>query len=370
MPHRRRRGGPWLGGAVAWAVAIATLAACTAPSPGPAGPTPTPGGVRATGSGSPATAATGDDIAGPVDLGVGRSIYLECHGTGSPTVILLSGFQNAGDVWQVALAHPPAVADGVASFTRVCLYDRPGSYVSSVAQNGTRVVATSDAQITPARGNAVFPTAPPTGAEVVAELHRLLTVAKVPAPYVLAGHSLGGVLSLLYARTYPQDVKALVLVDPPTPNFARWLSPAAYTGNVSALVDPGPSVIPGYVNERYRLDILFDEINAAAPLPRIAVTDLVRTVNAPVPDPVPGGMTAASFEEIQTKGAAAADAYISAIPGAQLYAVPGGTHNLHLERPDLVIDAIRDAVAGTTMTAKALPTTGNASVPIHTPSTR
>ena len=141
------------------------------------------------------------DIARPVDIGGGRTLYLECHGTGSPTVVLLSGFGNAADIWQVALAHPPSLDAGVATFTRVCSYDRPGSYIVTVEQNGSRVEATSADQYKGARGNAVASTTPGTGAPVVADLHRLLEAAGVKAPYVLVGHSLGGVFALLYART-------------------------------------------------------------------------------------------------------------------------------------------------------------------------
>lgn len=155
-------------------------------------------------------------------------------------------------------------------------------------------------------------------------------------------------LSLLYARTYPRDVSALVLVDPPTPNFPQWLSPSAYAGNIEALADPGPSPIPGYAKERHRLDTLFAEIDAAAPLPPVPVTDLVRTVDAPAPDPLPAGLSRSDYQDIQTRGAAAADAYVRGIPGARVVPVPGGSHNLHLERPDAVVDAVREALARAT----------------------
>ena len=67
-----------------------------------------------------ASTTTSPDIAAAVDVGSGRTLHLECHGTGSPTVVLLSGFGNAADIWQVAGSHPPPVAEGVGGFTRVC----------------------------------------------------------------------------------------------------------------------------------------------------------------------------------------------------------------------------------------------------------
>jgi pimeloyl-ACP methyl ester carboxylesterase len=221
---------------------------------------------------------TSADIAAPVDVGGGRTLYLECHGTGSPTVVLLSGFGNAADIWQVASSHPPPVATGVAGFTRVCSYDRPGSYVTTVERNGRRVEATADDQYRGARGNAVASTTPGGGAPIVAELHHLLEVAGVRAPYVLVGHSLGGVFTLLYARTYPEQMAGMVLVDSPTPNVRALLSPQWAVLAFAPQSDPGPSLVPGYVNERYQVARIFEEIDAAGPLPRVPLTYLQATI--------------------------------------------------------------------------------------------
>ena len=66
---------------------------------------------------------------GLVDIGGGRKMYMKCRGTGSPTVVLVSGLGNAADIWSVT-ADPknerPVFAE-VARFTRVCAYDRPGT---------------------------------------------------------------------------------------------------------------------------------------------------------------------------------------------------------------------------------------------------
>ena len=74
-------------------------------------------------------AATGD-FSGLVDIG-GRSLYLECRGQGSPTVILEAGAGGRADVWSRDLEEPEGtrtmVLPGVAAFTRVCAYDRPGT---------------------------------------------------------------------------------------------------------------------------------------------------------------------------------------------------------------------------------------------------
>ena len=58
---------------------------------------------------------------------------------------------------------------------------------------------------------------PRTATALVTEWHDLLTTAGVPAPYLLVGHSIGGLFTVLYARTYPDEVAGMVLVDSTPP---------------------------------------------------------------------------------------------------------------------------------------------------------
>src|SRR6266581_6105799 len=119
-----------------------------------------------------------------IDVG-GYRLHLDCTGTarlGSPTVILEAGSGNSSLPWS-------KVQPGVASFTRVCSYDRAGYGWSD---NGPL---------------------PSTAGRMVAELHTLLARAGVAGPYVLVGHSYGGLIMQLYTYTYPQQVAGLVLVD-------------------------------------------------------------------------------------------------------------------------------------------------------------
>ena len=83
----------------------------------------------------------------------------------------------------------------VAKFTRVCAYDRPGTPVGEK----------------PSRSDPAPQPANARGA--VADLHALLTDAAEAGPYVLVGHSYGGLIVRLYASTYPEDLSGLVLVD-------------------------------------------------------------------------------------------------------------------------------------------------------------
>ena len=325
---------------------LASLTACTDAPTGPS----SGGSQAASAESQPPTVAASGEFAGPVDVGGGRTIYLECHGAGTPTVVLLSGWGNAGDVWQVTGASPPPVADGVAAFTHVCVYDRPGTYVTTVEKDGARAAVTSADSVTAARGTAVV-SAPRTGGDVVAELHQLLAAAHVPGPYVLVGHSLGGLFALLYARTYPDQVSGIVLVDPTTPKTRDLVSPAQWALFERSGIDPGPSPIPGYVSETYRISATLDQLHAAGPMLRIPVTDLIKTIPQPYRGQLPYPGTAADHEAFENALPAAHAALIQSIPGSKLVPVPHTTHDIHGERPDVVISAIRDTTAGTTMTS-------------------
>jgi pimeloyl-ACP methyl ester carboxylesterase len=132
-------------------------------------------------------------------LGGGRRLYIECRGTGSPVVVLEAGYRSSARIWSEDLhqsgAPRPMVLAGVAAFTRVCAYDRPGT------------VALLNDNVRQSRSDPVA--MPRTALDAVADLHALLRAAGVPGSYVFAGHSLGGLLVRLYASTYPRDVLRL-----------------------------------------------------------------------------------------------------------------------------------------------------------------
>ena len=116
-----------------------------------------------------------------VDIG-GYSLHINYQGNKGPTVVLDSGQGCNSLDW--ALVQP-----SLAEFTRVCSYDRAGYGWSDESPKERSA------------GN------------MVDELHSLLHKADIPAPYILVGHSLGGVNVRLYASRYPDEVAGVVLVD-------------------------------------------------------------------------------------------------------------------------------------------------------------
>ena len=105
----------------------------------------------------------------------------------------------------------------VSKFTRVCAYDRPGT-----TRNDNTVTDS-----TPVRQ-------PTTAQQGVADLHALLTAAGEPRPYVLVGHSWGGLIARLFASTYPDEVSGLVLVDPASEFLKSSLTPAQWATYIEA----------------------------------------------------------------------------------------------------------------------------------------
>jgi pimeloyl-ACP methyl ester carboxylesterase len=121
-------------------------------------------------------------------------LYIHCTGSGSPTVILEAGWGDTSETW--SLVQPE-----VARLTRTCAYDRVGLGRSDPGPE------------------------PETYLEAVRDLHGLFESAGVEGPYILAGHSLGGMYMLLYTHQYPQEVVGLLLVDSSHPDsFGRNLA--------------------------------------------------------------------------------------------------------------------------------------------------
>jgi pimeloyl-ACP methyl ester carboxylesterase len=135
------------------------------------------------------------DFAGLVDIGGGCKMCLECRGTGSPTVVLVSGLRGSVEDWMIANKSAHAVFPEAAKFTRVCAYDRPRTPVGEKQSRSDPVPQ------------------PTTARDAVGDLHGLLSAAGVEAPYVLVGHSYGGLIVRLYASIYPNEVSGLVLIE-------------------------------------------------------------------------------------------------------------------------------------------------------------
>jgi pimeloyl-ACP methyl ester carboxylesterase len=295
----------------------------------------------ATPSASSPVAAVGD-YSGLVDIGGGRRLYLECAGQGSPTVVLEAGFRTRADLWSDDLIQPEAprmmVFPGVAAFSRVCAYDRPGT---------TTVI---EGELLPSRSDPVA--MPRTAAESVDDLHALLEAADVPGPYVLVGHSYGGMLMRLYASTYPDEVVGMVLVDAFSEGLKAQMTAEQWTA-YAEIFQPVPEALAGYPDLEFTdLDLSVAQVRDAtdaSPLPPcpqspgvpFPLVVLSRGQPMAVPADLPGGLTGEGLERAWT---VEQDWLAALVPGARHVIAKESEHYIQLQQPELVIDAVRQVV--------------------------
>lgn len=145
-----------------------------------AGPAP----AQTTDAAPPAAFARPPAPGALIDIG-GRRLHILCKGEGEgPVVIFEAGLSQ----WTADSTYGPAQTL-IAPTSKACTYDRAG-------------LGWSD----PAPG-------PRTHGAMVEDLHRLLAAADIPPPYILVGHSMGGLIARLYVQTYPGEVAGVVLAD-------------------------------------------------------------------------------------------------------------------------------------------------------------
>jgi pimeloyl-ACP methyl ester carboxylesterase len=293
----------------------------------------------------PASPTPQGDFAGLVEIGGGRRLYLECRGTGGPTVVLEAGAGDRADIWTRDLQDPAGsrlmVLPAVAGFTRVCAYDRPGT-TGAVGPDASP--ADAEAGFLPSRSDPA--PQPRTAEQAVADLHALLQTGGVTGPYVLVGHSFGGLYVRLYAARYPDAVVGLVLVDATHEDVwvqfrarmtpAQWATFEAIQFNMDA-----PDEYP--VLERIDANTSTAQMRQARqdsplrPLP-LAVLAHGRPFDAPFPD-WPGEAMEQIMLALQYDLAAQ-------VPNARLSLASQSGHYVHQDQPGLVIEAIRQVVAG------------------------
>ena len=287
----------------------------------------------------PAADAVVGDVTGAVDIGAGRSMFVECRGTGSPTVILMSGKGNGAEDWLQVLApddpahdspgddlpwgfgelirSQDAVLPSVARFTRVCAYDRPD-------------VRFEGADLTTPRSQ-------PHPVDLdVADLDALLTAVGAEGPSVLVAHSYSGVVATLFTRTHPEKVAGLVMVDALSEHMADVLSPAQLDTWDASNAATSPQVAEGV-----RVIDAFQQIDAAPPMPAIPAVALAadkpwRTDLLP-PESL-------SSEQVTFEDWRAGQDRLATSLGVELITATDSGHDIYLYHPSLVVDAIERVV--------------------------
>jgi pimeloyl-ACP methyl ester carboxylesterase len=278
---------------------------------------------------------------------MGRELFLQTAGDGGPAVVFLPG---AGLVGLDYLN----VHERAAELTTSVLYDRGGTGWSKPVP------------------------LPRSAADVAAELRDLLRDAAVPGPYVLAGHSIGAVYARRFAQLFPADVAGLLLIDPghedlfaylpeeaaalneqmkpssPLPDLTAEQIDAARTAYAklyatwpeadrAKLIEYHLTAWRTVLDETANLESeVYDELRAGGPVPDVPLIVLTATGRNPY-------WANFASEDLMRRAMDGLRALHAAIAGSVTHGehrlVEGVSHQfLHIERPDAVVDGIRDLI--------------------------
>lgn len=308
------------------------------------------GALAATRLSTPASAQTPaaitNDFTGLVDIG-GRNLYVETAGSGSPTVVLEAGLLGRSDVWSRDLQEPEGerqmVFPAVAEFTHVFTYDRPGT-IGEV----NPALEPYGPLFYPSRSDPV--PMPRRFQDMADDLDAVLERTGQAGPFVLVGHSIGGLFVRYYAMTHPDNVAGLVLVDATTEDvwngFREKLSVDDWAVFEQATVE-NPELEAAYPDHEFMLTApLVDDPNMAEvrrarqetplkPMPMVVLSHGI-PFDAPFP-----GWPVEVMEQVMSDNQ---QRVVQLVPGAKHIVAEESGHNIHQDQPELVTEAIRMVV--------------------------
>ena len=232
-----------------------------------------------------------------------RKLYLDCRGQGLPTVVLEAGSGADSATWG-------AVLDSLAEITRTCAYDRAGRARSDPIERHTL-------------------------SHAAAELRALLATAGESPPFVVVGHSLGGAFGRVFASENRDEVVGLALVDSFDPDLQDdWIHPLL--GSLRPEYEAGLNALRETVAYVDSLDWpASEEQLRESRLEGLPIEVLVAPRYEPRLDEATNAEIATAWEA----------AYDRLSPGRVTWTVAWGAgHNVHIDRPDVVIEAVRRLV--------------------------
>lgn len=275
--------------------------------------------------------SSADPIGAPsglFDVGQGRQLYLECQGTGSPTVFIIPGKGSYAEAWNYVVPYddpirsspydiitqaklepsPDAVQPTVARTTQVCAYDRPNTRPDG-ADLSTSVPQPHSLQ------------------QDVDDVVALISAAQLPTPLVFVAHSYGGLILDLLARTHPELVSGIVMVDGVSEFLMSLGNPAQ---NAAFQRDSATPPEPG--DEAVLMDDAFARIKSAPPLPRVPAIVLSADKFASPDVLKPDNYTLAQIHD--------ANSMLAGALGTVNLVSSGAGHNMMLYQPQFVADNI------------------------------
>lgn len=240
-------------------------------------------------------AASSRDVRVVVD---GRAYHVDISGASGPSIVFEAGLGTDSTTWK-------SIAGPIGAFARVVLYDRAGLGQS--------------APVSPTN-------APITAAEAAKTLHAVLAASDVRPPYLLVGHSLGGLYLQLFARTYPTEVSGIVLVDSAAADAPAELK-------TLARLEPGTVA---YREERGVAESS-RQVTAAGPFPAVPLTVIAATDHGP------------HFRKWEPTLMRLQQHLAILSPQGSLVVAEGCGHDVQTDCPDIVVEAIRRMVKTATI---------------------
>jgi pimeloyl-ACP methyl ester carboxylesterase len=219
----------------------------------------------------------------------GQNLHIETSGDAGPTVVFEAGLGNDLSTWKL-------VAGPVATFARVVLYDRAGL--------GQSLPMTKNSAV--------------TADEVAMNLHGLLAAADIRPPYILVGHSLGGLYVQMFARRYPKEVSGVVLLDSSSADAPSELK-------TRARLEPGSAA---YLEEE-GIPESNKQVTNGGPFPDVPLTVIAATDHGPF------------FKDWESTLMQLQRRLATLSPQATFIVAQGSGHDVQFDRPGTVIDALR-----------------------------
>ena len=236
-----------------------------------------------------------------------RRLFVSCSGdeSGPATVILIAGGSFSSEVWS-------RIQEPLSTSARVCSFDRAGVGESDPSPR------------------------PQTAEEMVADIYALLRAAREEPPYVLVGHSVGGIYARMFAARFPASVGALVLID------------SAHEEQIWRLAAIAPALVGAEYGNAWRdrtarqgLGFLGDgeSLRWETNVPLIVLQQ-----GRALPERPELGLTRAVIPQVTALWRSLQEDLASRSPSGELRTAHGSGHFIQTDEPELVVQAIRDVL--------------------------